>query len=171
MSRRVSPKAPHALPRIGAPDAGTSGLLQEGRGRKRVLPVERARRPHHATAAEHLTALPVAFRLHSDLHDGGGYSRHRQGGGARVLIPENPGSSMPASSSSCRARSLPRTATASRRCASCRSATPPHTAVHGEQITLHPGNFVITPARTWRDHGNIKSKPRSCDCASLKSIR
>jgi gentisate 1,2-dioxygenase len=28
------------------------------------------------------------------------------------------------------------------------------TAVEGERITMHPGDFIITPAWTWHDHGN-----------------
>jgi hypothetical protein len=75
----------------------------------------------------------IEFRLHPDLHDGGGYSRHRQGGGAPRAILENPGMRgqskittslyagiqlvMPG-------ESLPYTATASRRRASCWRAAP-----------------------------------------------
>jgi gentisate 1,2-dioxygenase len=28
------------------------------------------------------------------------------------------------------------------------------TAVNGERTTMHPGDFIITPAWTWHDHGN-----------------
>jgi gentisate 1,2-dioxygenase len=34
-----------------------------------------------------------------------------------------------------------------------------HTAVDGERIVMHPGDFVITPAKTWHDHGNASDKP------------
>jgi hypothetical protein len=33
----------------------------------------------------------LPLRLHPDLHDGGGYSHHRQGGRAPPAHPENPG--------------------------------------------------------------------------------
>ena len=33
------------------------------------------------------------------------------------------------------------------------------TAVEGERITMHPGDFIITPAWTWHDHGNPGSEP------------
>ncbi|OUL97975.1 gentisate 1,2-dioxygenase [Variovorax sp. JS1663] len=29
-----------------------------------------------------------------------------------------------------------------------------YTAVDGERTTMHPGDFIITPAWTWHDHGN-----------------
>lgn len=28
------------------------------------------------------------------------------------------------------------------------------TAVNGEQTTMHPGDFIITPSWTWHDHGS-----------------
>ena len=34
-----------------------------------------------------------------------------------------------------------------------------YTAVHGEKTTMKPGDFVITPAWTWHDHGNDTEKP------------
>jgi gentisate 1,2-dioxygenase len=34
-----------------------------------------------------------------------------------------------------------------------------HTAVDGERTIMAPGDFVITPARTWHDHGNETSEP------------
>ena len=34
-----------------------------------------------------------------------------------------------------------------------------YTAVHGEKTTMKPGDFVITPAWTWHDHGNDSDKP------------
>ena len=34
-----------------------------------------------------------------------------------------------------------------------------YTAVHGEKTTMKPGDFVITPAWTWHDHGNDTDKP------------
>ncbi len=30
-----------------------------------------------------------------------------------------------------------------------------YTAVDGEQIPMHPGDFVVTPSWTWHDHGNL----------------
>ena len=33
------------------------------------------------------------------------------------------------------------------------------TAVEGERITMHPGDFIITPAWTWHDHGNPGADP------------
>jgi gentisate 1,2-dioxygenase len=33
------------------------------------------------------------------------------------------------------------------------------TAVEGERITMHPGDFIITPAWTWHDHGNPGGEP------------
>jgi len=33
------------------------------------------------------------------------------------------------------------------------------TAVNGERTTMHPGDFIITPAWTWHDHGNPGSEP------------
>src|SRR5947199_1663149 len=34
-----------------------------------------------------------------------------------------------------------------------------HTAVDGERTIMAPGDFVITPAMTWHDHGNTSSEP------------
>ncbi len=34
-----------------------------------------------------------------------------------------------------------------------------YTAVEGERITMHPGDFIITPAWTWHDHGHPGSEP------------
>src|SRR5215204_276625 len=34
-----------------------------------------------------------------------------------------------------------------------------HTAVDGEKTMMEPGDFVITPAMTWHDHGNSSSEP------------
>src|SRR3954453_14521564 len=34
-----------------------------------------------------------------------------------------------------------------------------HTAVDGEKTMMEPGDFVITPAMTWHDHGNGSSEP------------
>jgi len=34
-----------------------------------------------------------------------------------------------------------------------------YTAVEGERVTMHPGDFIITPSWTWHDHGNEASGP------------
>jgi gentisate 1,2-dioxygenase len=34
-----------------------------------------------------------------------------------------------------------------------------YTAVNGERTTMHPGDFIITPAWTWHDHGNPGHEP------------
>ena len=34
-----------------------------------------------------------------------------------------------------------------------------YTAVDGERTTMHPGDFIITPPRTWHDHGNPGGEP------------
>jgi gentisate 1,2-dioxygenase len=34
-----------------------------------------------------------------------------------------------------------------------------YTAVDGERTTMHPGDFIITPAWTWHDHGNPGDDP------------
>ncbi len=34
-----------------------------------------------------------------------------------------------------------------------------HTAVDGERTMMEPGDFVITPAMAWHDHGNQSSEP------------
>ena len=34
-----------------------------------------------------------------------------------------------------------------------------YTAVNGERTTMRPGDFIITPAWTWPDHGNDGSEP------------
>jgi gentisate 1,2-dioxygenase len=34
-----------------------------------------------------------------------------------------------------------------------------YTAVDGERTTMHPGDFIITPAWTWHDHGNPGTEP------------
>jgi gentisate 1,2-dioxygenase len=34
-----------------------------------------------------------------------------------------------------------------------------YTAVEGERVTMHPGDFIITPAWTWHDHGNPSNGP------------
>lgn len=34
-----------------------------------------------------------------------------------------------------------------------------HTTVDGERTMMEPGDFVITPAMTWHDHGNTTSDP------------
>ncbi len=33
------------------------------------------------------------------------------------------------------------------------------TAVDGERVTMHPGDFIITPSWTWHDHGNPGAEP------------
>jgi gentisate 1,2-dioxygenase len=34
-----------------------------------------------------------------------------------------------------------------------------YTAVAGERIAMHPGDFVVTPPWAWHDHGNLGSAP------------
>jgi gentisate 1,2-dioxygenase len=34
-----------------------------------------------------------------------------------------------------------------------------YTAVDGERVTMHPGDFIITPSWTWHDHGNPAGEP------------
>jgi len=34
-----------------------------------------------------------------------------------------------------------------------------YTAVDGERVTMHPGDFIITPSWTWHDHGNAALDP------------
>ena len=34
-----------------------------------------------------------------------------------------------------------------------------YTAVNGERTTMHPGDFILTPAWTWHDHGNPGTEP------------
>ena len=34
-----------------------------------------------------------------------------------------------------------------------------YTAVEGERVTMHPGDFIITPSWTWHDHGNPAAEP------------
>ena len=34
-----------------------------------------------------------------------------------------------------------------------------YTAVDGERTTMAPGDFIITPSRTWHDHGNDSEEP------------
>lgn len=34
-----------------------------------------------------------------------------------------------------------------------------YTAVDGERITMHPGDFILTPSWTYHDHGNPSSEP------------
>ena len=34
-----------------------------------------------------------------------------------------------------------------------------YTAVDGERVTMHPGDFIITPSWTWHDHGNPGNDP------------
>ena len=34
-----------------------------------------------------------------------------------------------------------------------------YTAVNGERTTMRRGDFIITPAWTWHDHGNLSDKP------------
>ena len=34
-----------------------------------------------------------------------------------------------------------------------------YTAVDGERITMHPGDFIITPSWSWHDHGNPGAEP------------
>lgn len=34
-----------------------------------------------------------------------------------------------------------------------------YTAVDGERITMHPGDFIITPSWTWHDHGSDSDGP------------
>ncbi len=34
-----------------------------------------------------------------------------------------------------------------------------YTAVEGERVTMHPGDFIITPSWTWHDHGNDAAGP------------
>jgi gentisate 1,2-dioxygenase len=34
-----------------------------------------------------------------------------------------------------------------------------YTAVDGERVMMHPGDFVTTPGWTWHDHGNVGAEP------------
>jgi gentisate 1,2-dioxygenase len=34
-----------------------------------------------------------------------------------------------------------------------------YTAVDGERVVMHPGDFIVTPAWTWHDHGNPGADP------------
>lgn len=34
-----------------------------------------------------------------------------------------------------------------------------YTAVDGERVTMHPGDFILTPSWTWHDHGNPGPEP------------
>ncbi len=34
-----------------------------------------------------------------------------------------------------------------------------YTSVNGAKITMHPGDFILTPSWTWHDHGNATSDP------------
>lgn len=34
-----------------------------------------------------------------------------------------------------------------------------YTAVNGERVTMHPGDFILTPSWTWHDHGNPGDQP------------
>lgn len=34
-----------------------------------------------------------------------------------------------------------------------------YTAVEGERVTMHPGDFIVTPSWTWHDHGNPAREP------------
>lgn len=34
-----------------------------------------------------------------------------------------------------------------------------YTAVDGERVSMHPGDFIITPSWTWHDHGNPGNEP------------
>ena len=34
-----------------------------------------------------------------------------------------------------------------------------YTAVDGVRVTMHPGDFIVTPAWTWHDHGNPGAEP------------
>ena len=34
-----------------------------------------------------------------------------------------------------------------------------YTTVEGERITMHPGDFILTPNWTWHDHGNPSNEP------------
>ena len=34
-----------------------------------------------------------------------------------------------------------------------------YTAVDGERVTMHPGDFILTPSWTWHDHGNPGEAP------------
>jgi len=34
-----------------------------------------------------------------------------------------------------------------------------YTSVNGSRITMHPGDFILTPSWTWHDHGNPTNEP------------
>ncbi len=34
-----------------------------------------------------------------------------------------------------------------------------YTAVNGERVTMHPGDFIVTPSMTWHDHGDPGAEP------------
>lgn len=34
-----------------------------------------------------------------------------------------------------------------------------YTSVNGTKVTMHPGDFILTPSWTWHDHGNATSDP------------
>jgi gentisate 1,2-dioxygenase len=87
----------------------------------------------------------------------------------RVLVMSNPGIAparqasntlLATCSSSCRARSRPRIATRSRRCASMMDGEGAYTAVDGERVTMFPGDFIVTPdvdlARPWQSRATSR---------------
>lgn len=34
-----------------------------------------------------------------------------------------------------------------------------YTAINGERVLMHPGDFIITPSWRWHDHGNLSDRP------------
>lgn len=85
----------------------------------------------------------------------------------RVLMIENPGLSVPQITQSLYAGLqlvLPGEVTATHRHAAAAlrfviEGEGAYTSVDGVKITMHPGDFILTPSWTWHDHGNLTGTP------------
>lgn len=85
----------------------------------------------------------------------------------RVLMIENPGLNLPQITQSLYAGLqlvLPGEVTATHRhkAAALRfiiEGNGAYTSVDGTKVTMHPGDFILTPSWTWHDHGNLTGEP------------
>ena len=123
----------------------------------------------HAGAAFPLCAISVAFRCHpfARMLEAGALITAKEAE-RRVLVLENPGlrgqSKITTSLYAGVQLVLPgEVAPAHRHTQSALrfvlEGKGAHTAVGGEKTMMAPGDFVITPAMNWHDHGNASSDP------------
>ena len=125
-------------------------------------------RADHARAAEPLRAGRVEVRRHPGRHDRGGRADHGQGGRAPGAGAGEPGlrgqSKITTDLYAGVQMVLPGEVAPAHRHSQTAlrfvlEGSGAHTVVDGERTAMREGDFIITPAMTWHDHGNEGDAP------------